>query len=1036
MIAPRLALAAAATAAALSTHAAPASEADLLKEAKVPKEFDLTLFAAPPMINYPVFVAAAPDGTLFVSSDGNGSLGRDLHRGRVLRVRDTNGDGKADEVKEFVKDVDAPRGLVCDGNRLFLIHPPHLSVYIDDNGDGVSDREIVLVKNCGFTFKDRPADHTTNGLELGPDGWLYVTQGDFGFMDAEGTDGRRLQFRGGGIWRVRPDGTGLELYAYGTRNCVEAGVSPLLDLFTRDNTNDGGGWDVRFHHLVALGHSGYPMLYKNFADELLAPMADYGGGSGCGGMYVDEPGLPAGYSPAMYTCDWGRAIVYRHVLTPKGATFTPTQDEFIKITRSTDVDIDGMSAIYAASWRGAVFNWAGPDVGFIVRVTPKGYTPEPLPDFAKLADLDLVRQLLSPSHRRRLAAQRTLLSRGLKPEAAKLCEALAADATKPLAARVIAIFTLKQGLGANATPAVVRLAEKSDIQAWAVRALADRLEQNQNVPDAPVLAALKSSDARTRREAVNAAARLNRPALAAAVAPLVADPDPVVAHVATRALQKMTGAAAPLLAILDRADAAKELRAGALRAIRLIHEKEVVDALLARLDKEQDAARRKDLVVALCRLSRVEGVWKGDSWGTRPDTRGPYYQPEKWAESDRIEAALATYAKAATGDELSAALTEFARHRIDPGGASGRLLELAAKDEAMIAAAVAQVAESGKTPAEALPVLLKAAANTSLHPVVQAQTAIALARLDKAEAVTGILQTLASLESKKGAGDQRNKARDAFLNAGMLENQVDTLAREAAKLSGDVSAWADAALLKLASRKIGSPEPREHARKVLEDASADPKRRIQILGAAARAHEHYNFALIVAALEDPNPEIAKAAHNAARELKIDPAKFKADKNAPQIASMKVEDVVTAIATAKGDVSRGQQLFTQQGCIACHTVAQGEALKGPYLGNIRNVYGRRELAEAILLPNKTIAQGFVTHLLTLKNGTQQAGFVTEEAADKVTIRTITSQEVTIPTADIVKREKMDHSIMPEQLVATLTVSDFASLLDYLESLAGK
>ena len=77
-------------------------------------------------------------------------------------------------------------------------------------------------------------------MELGIDGWLYIAGGDFGFMEAEGTDGRKLQLRGGGIIRVRPDGTNLQLYSRGTRNILEAAVSPLCDIFARDNTNDGG----------------------------------------------------------------------------------------------------------------------------------------------------------------------------------------------------------------------------------------------------------------------------------------------------------------------------------------------------------------------------------------------------------------------------------------------------------------------------------------------------------------------------------------------------------------------------------------------------------------------------------------------------------------------------------------------------------------------------------------------------------------------------------------------------------------------------
>ncbi|HBF16289.1 MAG TPA: hypothetical protein DDW37_01545, partial [Verrucomicrobiales bacterium] len=71
-----------------------------------------------------------------------------------------------------------------------------------------------------------------------------------------------------------------------------------------------------------------------------------------------------------------------------------------------------MSAVYQAAWKGpATFNWAGPDQGYIVRVTPKGYTPEPLPDFEKMSDEALVEALNSSSHIRTLAAQRTLLRR-------------------------------------------------------------------------------------------------------------------------------------------------------------------------------------------------------------------------------------------------------------------------------------------------------------------------------------------------------------------------------------------------------------------------------------------------------------------------------------------------------------------------------------------------------------------------------------------------------------------------------------------------
>lgn len=90
----------------------------------------------------------------------------------------------------------------------------------------------------------------------------------------------------------------------------------------------------------------------------------------------------------------------------------------------------------------------------------------------------------------------------------------------------------------------------------------------------------------------------------------------------------------------------------------------------------------------------------------------------------------------------------------------------------------------------------------------------------------------------------------------------------------------------------------------------------------------------------------------------------------------------------------------------------EPVKGPYLGTIATVYKRRELAEAILLPNKTLAQGFVANHFELKDGTEIDGFVVREAADAVTIRTITAIEQTIPISHIALREKQQRSLMPE------------------------
>ena len=1021
----------------------PEQEQAMLKDVHIPEGFDLTLFAAPPAANYPVYVSAAANGDLYVSSDGNGSLGRLPHRGRILRLRDTDGDGRADEVKEFVKDVDSPRGLVFDHDRVYLIHPPDISVYIDKDGDGVADEEHVLIKGIAFGFADRPADHTTNGLSMGIDGWLYIAGGDFGFMDAVGTDGKHLQHRGGGVIRFRPDGTGLEIFGDGTRNILGTPISPIMDVFARDNTNDGGGWDVRFHHFTGLEDHGYPRLYKNFGNEHIQPLADYGGGAGCGSVYLSEPGFGK-WNDAPLTCDWGTGALWHHNVQPKGSTFIETAppEKFIAMTRPTDADVDGMSHIYQASWKGATFNWEGPDVGYIVRVSPTGYKPLPLPDFEKATGLELVAMLDSPSQVRTMEAQRTLLRR---PESAAITKALlamASDKAKPLPARVAALYAITQrGVKSEASTGVIQavspLAADPVMQRFVLRALGDagldKFAAKQSTAPVDLYAAgLKSTEPRTRLEAIVGATRQSMKSLAPQIAALLGDSDAVVGHTAFRALA-MLGVDAACFTVVDNYDAPSAQRAGALHALMRMHTHEVVQGLIDRLAKESGTEARKGLLGALCRLHFVDGEWKGDSWGTRPDTRGPYYQPDPWSESDKIAGVLKTALAKAPPDEAAFLVAEMSRNRIQSNDALDRIIALAAKDPKLAPEVVAQMGGVDTIPTAAIPLLIQAAEDPQAKPGVLAGAISALAKTDAAGSAHAMLTALVALDHTSGYNKDQDAGTSGFLAAPKLENIHQALEAEAAKVGTPTAAWAEAGLLTLAARKTGSPEAREMSQKALDQGWLDAKRRVQIIRTAAKVKSHALDDKIIAALDDPDKAVASAAKSTANTLKLQ----KKDKNSgPLISTMKVEDVIAQVVKTKGDASIGEQLFIKQTCVACHTTSQDQPQKGPYLGNIAQTYKRPDLAANILDPNKTIAQGFTTNVIVLKDGSGQMGFVTNESGDKVTIRNIAAQEFTFKKADIKTRTTLPTSIMPVGLVGNLTVKEFASLLDYLEALSKK
>ena len=105
-----------------------------------------------------------------------------------------------------------------------------------------------------------------------------------------------------------------------------------MNLFARGNTNDGGGFDIRLYHFVAGATFGYPSLFRNFTDEVIPPLADYGTGSGTGMLYVAGSRRCRRRTATRCIRSIGaRNAIYRHPLTPKGATFTVGQEPFVTV---------------------------------------------------------------------------------------------------------------------------------------------------------------------------------------------------------------------------------------------------------------------------------------------------------------------------------------------------------------------------------------------------------------------------------------------------------------------------------------------------------------------------------------------------------------------------------------------------------------------------------------------------------------------------------------------------------------------------------
>jgi putative membrane-bound dehydrogenase-like protein len=661
---------------------APTDEKAVKELVTAPAEFDVSLYAAPPLVSYPVAVAAAPGGELYVAIDEQGSLGRTPGGGRIVRLTDPKGDGKATKSTVFCK-IEHPRGVIYDAGAVYVMHPPLLSVFHDDDGDGVADRQDILVTGLTTDQIDkRGGDHTTNGIRMGLDGWIYICVGDYGIKEAKGKDGRTVVLRGGGILRVRPDGTELEVFASGIRNTFDIAFDPGMNLFARDNTNDGGGWDTRLHHFVQSAHFGYTQLYANFTEECMPPLGEFGSGGATGAQWMESPAWPEKYRNTLYTGDWGRSEVYIHPLKTHGPTFELEQKVFLKFPRPTGMDLDVQGNLYVCSWRGgeaAVF--VGPNVGFLAKVSPKGMKTAAFGDLKKAELATLVKNLAEPNTPLRRHSQREIIRRGKSAEATKLLTGLAVDGKANYGGRVAAIFALAQLDGKDARPLLIKLTHDATVREIAMRALTDRKGQTDGLDAKLFVAALTDESPRVQAQALISLARLGDVSAAKAMLPLtarpkgwalpkgrqpwaMADPDRVLPHIAQRSLIAL-GA---IDACLDGLDG--PFQGGALTVLRNQHDPKVVEGLIKKLATARDPELRHGILVALVRLYHREAPYAGSWWGIRPESVGPYWDGVKWDQTERIAAVLTSAAQDGDAATLALLKKELPRHQVKLAGFS------------------------------------------------------------------------------------------------------------------------------------------------------------------------------------------------------------------------------------------------------------------------------------------------------------------------------------------------------------------------------
>lgn len=218
---------------------------------KLPPGFKLTPFAG----NVPNVrsMTLSPNGTLFVST---------REAGRVYALVDHNDDNRADELITIARGLNMPNGVTFRNGSLFVAEVSRV-LRFDKIETRLRDPSKPVVVYDGFP---RDKHHGWKFIRFGPDGKLYIPVG------APCNVCERDDERYASITRMKPDGTGLDIFAHGVRNTVGFDWHPeTKELWFTDNGRDWLGDDLppdELNHAPRKGlHFGFPYCHgKNIPD--------------------------------------------------------------------------------------------------------------------------------------------------------------------------------------------------------------------------------------------------------------------------------------------------------------------------------------------------------------------------------------------------------------------------------------------------------------------------------------------------------------------------------------------------------------------------------------------------------------------------------------------------------------------------------------------------------------------------------------------------------------------------------------------------
>jgi putative membrane-bound dehydrogenase-like protein len=1004
----------------------------------LPQGFTIELAADAKLAPRPITADFDEKGRLYFA-DANGNVTKEdvaqkrpMHR--ILRLEDTDGDGKFDKSVVFADQMQFPEGTMWLDGSLYVAAPPHIWKLTDTNNDGVADKREIWFDGKTLTG----CANDLHGPYRGPDGWIYWAKGAFAKQEYG-----KFVTRASHIFRARPDGTGIEpVMTGGMDNPVDVVFTPTGErIFTTtffqhpaDGKRDGlihavyGGIYGKVHDVI------FDPVHKWTGPDVMPVLTHMGPAAPCGLHRLESDSFGPEYKDNIFCCQFNMRKVSRHVLIPDGSTYRTEDSDFVVSDsldfHPTDVieDADGSLLIVdTGGWYKLccpTSQLVKPDVlGGIYRVRRTERRKPPGSDDPRGLKIDWTKSenwLKLLDDPRPAVRQRAIHETGKRP-----------DLT------LIALERLmRESKSAEVRCNILWAAARFDLSPWRT---------------------LHAGNAHLLISCINFA----RGALT--------DPDERVRRVALHlmSLYRFTDADKTVVKLLEHPS--PQVRRAAAEAIGLAGDKVAVPALLKTAGQPVDRCLEHAITYALIEIADRDGTAAAltnvnplvrrlalVALDQMPDVKVPAKAAlAEFAWPDAAQRQTAAWI-AGRHPEWGGELAEHYRTRLNARPlksaeneelanqlaklAKNETIQKLLADYAILCPEVCMraMARAGlkQTPARWIEELTDAFSHTV--PTIQWES-LATARalpIDKT-ASKRFVSELTRLGRDKDQPDAVRLAALAAVPNGALQLDDGLLGFLIARFERNQSSSMRASAVDVLTRAALTSDQLVQLAAALK--TAGPVELPRLLYAFKGVNEMVGLAL-VASLDCPEvrpmirtemikPTLDKHSANVQKAAAKLFAALDAQ-NAQQ--RSKLESLFANL--KDGDVRRGQVVFNSEkaACFSCHKIGYKGGAQGPDLTRIGAIRTERDLLESIVFPSLSFVRSYEPVRVTTISGKDYNGILKKDAPDEVILALNAQEEVRIARKDIDEMTPSNLSIMPAGLDQQLTTQDLADLVAFLKA----